>query len=398
MKITYFDAGSGIAGDMTIAALLQAGRGRGLTVDALATALRELPVGGYHLELREVEVGESGVRANYFDVVIDEQPSHDRDWASIRAMIESARGGALDDETIERALAIFEVMARAESKVHNVDLERVHFHEIGAIDSIVDVVGAAWCLERLGVEACFCGPVPSGSGFIDTEHGRLPAPTPATIEILKGLPVIAGDGEGELVTPTGAAILKAMAKPIRPGMVVEAVGYGAGTKRLADRPNVLRVVVGEADAVDDERIVVIEADVDDTTPVALAHACDVLRRGGARDVTVVPIKMKKNRLGMRMTVLCDLGALDSLARTVLLETPTAGLRYRLVNRLVLPRRIEQVDTEYGPVAVKVVVRPDGRETPEPEFDDVARAALARELPLDIVRLAALVAYERTHGK
>jgi hypothetical protein len=289
-------------------------------------------------------------------------------------------------------------LAAAEAQVHRVDVERVHFHEVGAIDSIVDIVATAWCLDELGIDACFCGPLPSGSGYVDTQHGRLPVPTPATVELLHGFVVVAGDGDGELVTPTGAAIVKAMAKPLKPAMVVETTGYGAGTMRLVDRPNVLRVIVGDADAVDDEEIVSIEADIDDATPEALAFVADALRAAGARDVVVVPVQMKKGRLGMRLSVLCDLGLVDALAGRILAETSTIGLRYRALHRTVLPRRVETVDTTYGAIDVKVVTRPDGSETAEPEFDDVARAAKKHSVSLSTVRQAALDARSQSRSR
>jgi uncharacterized protein (TIGR00299 family) protein len=239
IKIAYFDAPSGIAGDMAVAALMDAG---GLVTAELFEDLRALPVTGYHLEAARVEVG--GIAALHFNVIIDEPPRFHRDWATIRAMIEAAAGHGLSDGTVERALAIFTVLARAEAHVHGVELDTVHFHEVGAIDSIIDIVGTAWCLDRLGIDACFCSPVPSGSGYVNTEHGRLPVPAPATAELLRGFEVVAGDGNGELVTPTGAAILAAMAKPVRPGMRLQKLGAGAGTMRLDDRPNILRVMRG----------------------------------------------------------------------------------------------------------------------------------------------------------
>jgi uncharacterized protein (TIGR00299 family) protein len=396
MKIAYFDTGSGISGDMTVGALMDAARGGGVTVERLASALAALPVGGYRLTLDTVEV--NGLRASSFGVHIDEKPHFHREWRVIRAMIEEAGGRGLGDGVVERAIRIFSVLAEAEAKIHGVAPDDVHFHEVGAIDSIVDVVGTAWCLDELGIEACFAGPLPSGSGYTNTEHGRLPVPAPATAELLAGFEVIAGDGEGELVTPTGAAILAALARPLRPTMTLQAIGTGAGTRRFDDRPNVLRVLLGEADPACDEQVMVIEADVDDMTPAALAHVADRLRDAGARDVSIVPSSMKKGRVGMRLTVLCDLGRLEDLARLVLSESTSIGLRYRAMSRVVLPRVIDVVDTDYGPIAVKVVVRPDGRSSAEPEFDDTSRAALARGVPIATVRAAALEAWSRKAGK
>ncbi len=386
MKIVYFDTGSGISGDMTVGALLDGGRNRGLSVDRLADALGLLDVSGYRIEDGPTDVGQ--IRANSFKVLIDKAPHLHRDWGTIRRLIEDAGGRGLSDGTVSRSLRVFEVLALAEAKVHGVEPDKVHFHEVGAIDSVVDIVGAAWCLDTLAIDACFVGPLPSGSGYVMTEHGRLPVPAPATALLMEGFEILAGDGKGELVTPTGMAILAGLAKPVRPGFAVEAVGVGAGTMRLDDRPNVLRVMIGECDATDDTQVVEMVADIDDMTPEALAHVAERLRADGARDVTVTPLHMKKGRTGMRLTVLCDVEHLSALADRTLNESSSIGVRYRMLGRVVLPRRIEQVQTEYGTINVKVVTRPDGRETAEPEFDDVARIALERDLPFATVRDAA----------
>jgi hypothetical protein len=374
---------------MTVGALLDAGRNRGLSVERLSEALELLGVGGYRLEEGPTEVGQ--IRANSFKVLIDEPRHAHRDWKTIRSLIKEAGDRGLSAGTVQRAIAVFEVLAAAEAKVHGVSVDKVHFHEVGAIDSIVDIVGAAWCLDTLGIEACFVGPLPSGSGYVMTEHGRLPVPAPATALLMEGFDIIAGDGEGELVTPTGMAILAALAKPVRPGFTLDAIGVGAGTKRFEDRPNVLRVMIGDCDGVDDTQIVEMVADIDDMTPEALAHAAERLRADGARDVSVEPVHMKKGRSGMRLTVLCDVACLSALATRVLSESSSIGVRYRMLNRVVLPRRVEQVATEFGPITVKIVTRPDGSETAEPEFDDVARIALERDLPFEQVRAAALAA-------
>jgi len=395
MKVAYFDAGSGISGDMTVAALLDAGAGadggRGSAIERLRAALSALPVGGYRLSCVVVEVG--ALRAAKFDVAVEDPPHFHRDWATIRSLIEQAGRNGLAEGVVERALSIFAVLAAAEAKVHGVEPERVHFHEVGAIDSIVDIVAAAWCLHELGVEAGFVGPLPSGSGYVESQHGRLPLPAPATLELLRGFDVVAGDGEGELVTPTGAAILRAIAKPLHPLMHVETIGMGAGSRRLDDRPNLLRVLIGEADSDGDREVIVIETDIDDMTPAALAHAAESLRSDGARDVSISSTVMKKGRAGMRLTVLCDVERLDVLARRVLTETSAIGLRYRAMARLVLPRRIESVETQYGSIRLKIVARPDGRDSAEPEFEDVARAALAASVALVVVRDAALAAWQ-----
>jgi uncharacterized protein (TIGR00299 family) protein len=390
MRVAYFDAPSGISGDMSLAGLLDAGRGRGLEVNALRQALAHVPIGGYRLDLERVEV--EGIRAVHLRVEIDETHDHHRTWSDIRALIDHAQRGGLSVGAANRARRIFEVLAHAEAKVHGIEPERVHFHEVGAVDSVIDIVGVAWCLDALGIDACFVSPLPSGSGYVDTEHGRLPVPAPATAELLTGFEVLAGDGEGELVTPTGAAILCALARPLRPTFIAEAVGCSAGTRRLSDRPNVLRVWIGTADATDEESVILVEADVDDMTPAAVGYLTERLRAVGARDVTVAPVEMKKGRLGMRLGVLCDLGRLEDVATRMLAESSTIGLRYRALRRMVLPRRSDTVETSYGPITVKVVRRPDGSETAEPEFEDVAAAARRAGQPLAAVRDEALLAW------
>jgi pyridinium-3,5-bisthiocarboxylic acid mononucleotide nickel chelatase len=393
MRIAHFEAGSGIAGDMTVAALLDAGASHGLSVEGLRKALSCLPLEHYAIDAERVEV--SGVPALHFRVTVDSSSHHHhRHWSDIRQMLEEGRRRGLPGGACDRAIAIFEALARAEGEVHGVEADEVHFHEVGAVDSIVDIVGAAWCFDQLGIDACTVSPMPSGSGYVNTEHGRLTVPAPATALLLRGFEVKVGDGEGELVTPTGAAILAATARSMSLVMSVEQTGAGAGTKRLADRPNVLRVFLGTVDDAGDEDLVSIEADIDDMTPAALAAACERLRADGARDVSVLPLQMKKNRLGMRLCVLCEPGQLEKLSAAVLLVTTTIGVRYRSVRRRVLARRVDLIETSAGSIRVKVVVRPDGTETAEPEFEDVARAAAAAGRLFVDVRTEALELFER----
>lgn len=368
-KILYFDAFSGASGDMVVGALLGAGAG---SIDGLREALRGLPVGGYSVDFRPVDVG--SIRAGHFSVEVDEASQKARDWAAIRSMLEAARGGALSAPVAGRALEIFARLAEAEARVHGTTVDHVHFHEVGAVDSIIDIVAAAWCLEALAVDECYCGPLPGGSGFVETSHGRLPVPAPATAELLRGLEVLVGDGEGELVTPTGAAILATVAIPMRPGLLLRRVGLGAGTRRLSDRPNLLRVLVGEGESTADREIVEILADIDDMTPEQMAHAADRIRAVGALDVAVSPTVMKRGRLGMSVRVLGEVASARVLAEALLRETSTIGVRYRAMRRDVLPRRAGVVSTVYGDLAVKIVEASDGRERVTVEFADAARVA------------------------
>jgi uncharacterized protein (TIGR00299 family) protein len=393
MKIAYFDAASGISGDMAVGALLDVGAPR-FGLAELRACLGLLDLQGYALDLARVHI--DGVPAASFRVRIDEGGQPSRDWARIRVMIESAAARGLGAGTVERSLQVFQALAAAEARVHGVPAESVHFHEVGAVDSIVDIVSACWCLDELEIDACFVGPLPSGSGWVETDHGVLPVPAPATVELLRGFDVVAGDGDGELVTPTGAAILSALATSARPGFTLQASGAGAGTRRLEDRPNVLRVLIGDCDERADDEVAVIECDIDDMTPAALSHIAERLRSTGARDVTLLPVMMKKGRTALRLTVLCDLADIRRLSDLLLAESSTIGVRYRIANRIVLPRRMEIVATEFGPIAVKIVRRPEStQETAEPELDDLSRAAVTHGKPLAAVRAAVIEAWTRS---
>ncbi|RMD81557.1 MAG: nickel pincer cofactor biosynthesis protein LarC [Candidatus Dadabacteria bacterium] len=386
VKIAYFDAAAGISGDMTVAALLDAGRNRGIDAARLGRDLALLGIEGFHVSCAPRRV--AGIEALSFQVVVDNpRAAQPRSWREIRSLLDESRARGLAAGVVDRSVRVFEVLAEAEARVHGVSPADVHFHEVGAIDSIVDVVAASWCLEMLGIERCYVGPLPLGSGTVATAHGRLPVPAPATVLLLEGFDVVP-EGDGETVTPTGAAILKALAYPGRPPFRLETSGTGAGSHASGERPNVLRVLVGEAGVDPDREVFAVEADIDDMTPEAMAFACERIREQGALDVSVAPVQMKKSRLGMRLTVLCKPQDLDRIARAVLTHTSSIGVRYRWCGRIVLARRIEVVRTEFGDIALKVVCRPDGSETAEPEFDDVARAALDHGVSFACVRAAA----------
>lgn len=406
MKIAYFEPYSGIAGDMTVAALLDAAPDPEAAFDRLREALGALDLGHWQIALAPVEV--NGLAARHFGVTYDqEHHHHHRHWKQIRAMIQEAGPRGLGEAVAARAVAIFTVLAEAEATVHQVEVEQVHFHEVGAVDSIIDIVAAAWCLEFHGIQRCYCGPIATGSGFVNTEHGRLAVPAPATEQLLRGLEISLGDGQGELTTPTGAAILAAEARSLRPSFLHQRSGVGAGTLRLEDRANVLRVFIGEvaSGAADDSlanddgaEVICIETDIDDMTAEALAYVADSLRAAGARDVSLLPLAMKKGRLGMRLTVLADLPQVETLASKILSETSSIGVRYAPVRRMVLPRFTRTVTTTYGDVSVKVVDRPDGRRTAAPEFEDVAALARTSGQPLHVIYDAAVRAFEGTSGE
>jgi hypothetical protein len=397
MKIAYLDAFSGISGDMTVGALVDLG----LPLAALRDAVATLGLAGVDVETTRVE--RSGIGATKLHVrVHGEHPDHGphahdhghRAWADIRALLERS---ALDERVRSAALAVFARLAEAEGRVHGVPTERVQFHEVGALDAIVDVVGAALGFAHLGVQAIHASPLPLGQGRARSGHGPLPVPPPAVVELLAGRPVRFEDGAAELVTPTGAAIVAALARPEPvPEMRVAAVGWGAGERELADRPNLLRVVVGEvtvASGTDD--VVVLEATIDDMSPQLYEHVLERLLAAGARDAFLVPVVMKKSRPGTMLHVLAAPADRERLAAIVFAETSTIGLRWTTWRRSVLPREERTVGTPYGLVRVKLSHAPDGTLNVAPEFDDCKRIAVERGVPLKLVHQAAIAAAQRS---
>lgn len=376
MRTLYFDCFAGIAGDMTVAALLELGVPLSLLRERLA--LLPLDPGQYHIGL--TPVSRKGVTGSLFTVDVADQHHH-RHYTDIVRMIERS---SLPPGARERALLIFRRLADAEAKVHGVPLEKVHFHEVGAVDSIVDIVGTAICLDYLEVAGVHASPLPYGSGHVQTAHGRLPVPAPATAELLRGMPVHFDIGPGERVTPTGAAIVAALAGGFGapPPMRVTAIGCGAGSKDFDDVPNILRVVLGEQVAVPPRDTVrVIETHLDDMNPEILGFLMERLLEQGALDVAFSPLQMKKNRPGVKLTVLCAAADLEQLARLLLVESTAAGVRHYAADRLVLDRAQEERETSLGRLLVKVF-REGGRTVRVvPEFEECRRIAEAKSMPL-----------------
>jgi uncharacterized protein (TIGR00299 family) protein len=384
MKVLYIDAFSGISGDMTVGAFLSLG----LPIDRLRHALSTIDLSDYTVTADACEV--SGIRAVRFRVHTVEAAHAHRPYRAIRDLLDRSR---LEAVTKTHALRIFDRLAEAEGRVHGVALDDVEFHEVGAVDSIVDIVGAAVGIAAFGVERVYVSPLPLGSGLVQSQHGPLPVPGPATVELLRGFPIRPGDGDGELVTPTGAAIVASTAQPGPvPDLRIEAVGYGAGTRTLADRPNVLRLVLGEAVAspARDEQLV-LETNIDDYQPEFFDLVMERLFAAGARDVYLAPVHMKKNRPGIVVSVMCAPTDRERVAGVLLSETSTIGVRYFPVQRLVLPRTVEEVQTPYGIVRVKIATGPDGHRNLAPEYDDCRRAAVEHRMPIKLVYQAALVA-------
>jgi uncharacterized protein (TIGR00299 family) protein len=381
MKIAYFDAFSGISGDMTVGALLQLG----VTLDALRDELSKFPLSGYSLHQSGREL--SGIQASKFHVEVT-APLGERSFRAIARMLEDSTLSAPVKKT---ALRIFTVLAEAEGRVHGVAPEAVHFHEVGAIDSIIDIVGTAFGLHTLGVEQVYVSPLPMGTGLVPSRHGVLPVPGPATVELLKGWPVRFADGEAEMVTPTGAAIVAAVGhRGTLPQMQVTAVGYGAGERTLRDRPNLLRVLVGEpVSATREEQLLVLETNIDDLNPELYEYVVERLFACGARDVVCIPIQMKKNRPGVFLWVLCDPADREILSGVIFAETSTLGVRSYPVSRVALRRETLEVTTAYGTIRVKIAHTPGGYMNHAPEYEDCKQRAREHAVPLKVVYEAAL---------
>ncbi len=384
MSHLHFDCTAGISGDMTVAALIDLG----LPLEHLRTELAKLPLPADRYRITTEQCQRQGIRAARFIVQIAEEHHH-RHYSRIRTMIAES---SLADGVKERSQRIFRRLAEAEATVHGVALEAVHFHEVGAIDSIVDIVAAAIGLEYLGVTSISASPLPLGSGFVESAHGRLPVPAPATAELLKGVPVHDDTGPGERVTPTGAAIVAALASGFgsAPAMRLTGIGNGAGAKDFPDLPNILRLFLGEpsspSDAWNDE-IQVLETHIDDMTPEVAGFLMERLIDAGALDVAYSPLQMKKSRPGMKLTVLAVPASADRLARLVLAESTAIGIRRYRADRLILERVVEERETSLGRVGVKVISDQGRLLRVTPEFDECRRLALEHGMPiLDVYRL------------
>ncbi|MBE3604009.1 nickel pincer cofactor biosynthesis protein LarC [bacterium] len=392
MKSAYLDAFSGVSGDMMIGALIDAGA----DAAALEQAVGALGLRGYRIVIGRRDL--SGIAAVKFDVEVSE-PQPERHLGEILRMIERA---GLPTRAERAAVATFRALADAEAKVHRTTPDEVHFHEVGAVDSIIDIVGAAWALDHLGVADLIVPPLPAGNGFVRSRHGIIPIPAPATAELLAGFPIRIGDGAAEMVTPTGAALVRALGRPAPAPFAfrAERVGYGAGTRTLADRPNVLRLILGEAaDGFGSDDMIEISANIDDLNPQIYGHLGEQLLAAGARDVTLTPTIMKKGRPGVILSVLAEMSARDRLARMIFEETTTIGVRFHPVSRLKLDRRLEEVETRFGKIRVKVASA-DAAGSPlnlSPEFDDCRKAAMDHSAPLKLVMEEAIAAARRTLG-
>jgi len=391
MKLAYFDCFSGISGDMTLGALLDAG----CDIEQLRSELRGLQVPGW--ELSAEKVWKNGMAATYARVKTEDQQTH----RSLSAILEILKKSKLAAPVRERAAAIFQKLGDAEARVHDVPVEKIHFHEVGAVDAIVDIAGACIGFHALGVEKFACSPLNVGGGTAKMAHGVLPVPAPATANLLQGKPTYSNGVQRELVTPTGAAIVATLCDsfgPPQPSMNVSAIGYGAGTADLEGQPNVLRIMIGDAAEKVvpgyDQEITVVEANLDDMNPQIYGYFQEKALAAGALDVFTTPVQMKKNRPGTLLTVLCQPGDVQTLMSLIFAETTTFGVRTYAAQRRVLPRESVSVKTKFGEVRVKLS-RVNGRILHvAPEYDDCRKLAEEKNVPLQRVINEALRSYEQ----
>lgn len=386
-RILYLEPVGGIAGDMFLAA----GIDLGLAPAEIEAALRGLSVPGWKLAVQRAV--RHAISGTHLDVVLDAREAHPhRAYSDIRKLIEAAP--TLPPRAKERALAVFRAIGEAEAKVHGVSVDAIHFHEVGAVDSIVDICGAAVVLELLGDPEVYAAPPPLGSGTIRVAHGNMPIPVPATLELLRDVPV-RFEGVGELTTPTGAALLKVLTHIGHPpDFIVEKVGYGVGTKDFRDRPNVLRASLGRMEAARTEGLWVVEANLDDATPQLLGYLVDGLLAVGALDTWVAPVVMKKSRPGHLLGALVEGGKREVVMDALLRESTTLGVRYHRVERQALERDWVEVETPWGKVRVKRGLRGGAVLNAHPEFEDCREVAEAAGVPVKQVMAAAVAALGR----
>jgi uncharacterized protein (TIGR00299 family) protein len=393
MKTLYFDCFAGASGDMILGALV----GVGVDPRTLTEQLALLGVAGYEVSFETVD--RSGISSTRAHVLTAHEHAH-RHLGDILKIIYASR---LSDSVKDRAALIFSRLAEAEARVHNVAVEQIHFHEVGALDAIIDVVGACIGFELLRVERFACSALHVGSGMVEMAHGRFPIPPPAVAELLKDAPVYSSDIVGELVTPTGAAIISTVCREFGrlPRMKIERTGYGAGKREYQKFPNALRLIVGDdaqAESSTDESLIVVETNIDDMSPQIYGHVMDEALRRGALDCYFAPVQMKKNRPGVLISILCRPMLRDAMCELLLAETTTLGVRFFEVQRRALEREIIKVETEFGAIDVKVA-RLDGRVVKEmPEYEQCRAAAEKASVPLQMVERAVRDSFMKSQGK
>lgn len=397
MKVGYFDCFSGAAGDMIVGACLDAGASEEFLRGQLAR------LGLDEVELQIKKVNKNGIAATAFLPIVKDyhcqcDQGHHRNLSAIVEIIDNA---ALSDKVKGQSIDVFRQLARAEAKVHGTVEDKIHFHEIGAADAIIDIVGACTALESLGVEKVYCSPLTVGGGTVKCEHGILPVPAPATAELIKGIETVPApaNAQVELLTPTGAAILTTLAEGFgpMPAMRISEIGYGAGQRDIGGMPNVLRLMVGQTGDSDmygqSDEVCVLEANIDDATAELIGHVSEKLLAQGALDVYCTAVTMKKNRPGTKITVLCQPTETTKMEQIMFRESTTFGIRRGICQRTILPRKHQTVETPYGKIRMKVGYFDGQVTTCSVEFSDCQRAAEEYQVPVKEVVWAALAAYK-----
>ncbi|MEK6599099.1 MAG: nickel pincer cofactor biosynthesis protein LarC [Deltaproteobacteria bacterium] len=372
MKTAYFDCCSGISGDMVLGALID----MGLDIKTLRRELSKLRIRDYSISASKAE--RHHITGTSFKVKFKESRHH-RTFTDIKNLINKSK---LSAKVKELSVSIFFNLAKAEAKVHGCKVDEVHFHEVGAVDSIVDIVGTAIGMEQLEMENVYASPLPLGSGWVETTHGRMPVPAPAALELLRGVPVATSLVESELTTPTGAAIIKTIAKGFgnMSQMKIEKIGYGIGNRDFKQIPNILRVVTGEGSG-GLEKLLMIETNIDDMNPQIYDYLMTRFFKKGALDVFLTPILMKKNRPAILLKVLCHENKKDSIIDTIFEETTSIGVRTYEVNRYCLERNMKQVSTSYGKVRIKISQKNGKPINYQPEYEDCKKIAEKKNVPL-----------------
>jgi len=376
MKTAYFDTFSGISGDMIVGAFISAG----ISLSDIEAEIQKLDMPGYSLSQKTVE--RNAISATLFEV-----HSHGHHHSrSLKDIIELIKKSSLNEQVKERSIRIFNTLGYAEAKIHNVSSDEVHFHEIGAVDSIIDIVSAAICLDKLKIEKVFTSVIPLGRGFVDTQHGKMPIPAPATLEILKNYPVKFNDIPFELTTPTGAAIVAAESQGLLTdkNFITERIGYGAGTKEMPGIPNLFRLAIGElVEKYSSDETYLIETNIDDMNPEFYPYVIEKLFDVGVHDAYLIPIIKKKGRPGIILSTLCESNKIDDVLKIIYSETSTLGVRILKTDRRKLDRGFEEVDTKYGKVEVKVTETSAGKKF-IPEFEACKKIALEKNIPISKV--------------
>jgi len=385
MKIAYLDCFSGVSGDMFVGSLLDAG----LPFEELERIISGLNLNGYTIS--EKKEGRNNIFGTRFHVSLKEKHQKARHLKDIKEIITS---GDIPLAVVEKCISIFEKLAITEGKIHHISPDEIHFHEVGAVDSIIDIVGSVVGMYLLGIEKLFVSRIPVGKGIITSAHGKIPLPSPATIALLEGVPIYDSGQEVEMITPTGAALITSLCSSFgpMPSMIVERVGYGVGSRTLADKPNLLRILIGnDIDKQRSETVVVLESNLDDMSPELLGYLMDRLFNAGAKDVTFSHIQMKKNRPGTQLQVIGQPEDKDKLSSIIFKESTTLGIRFNYSQRSILTRGELVVESPWGKMRVKKVMNQDGETALLPEYEECRRVAKANNLALrDVYAWAASI--------